>query len=66
MTAAELLARRASPLRLVIFDCDGVLVDSEPPTNRLTARELTALGWPITPDEVERTFLGMTTGAWYR
>ena len=63
MTPTELLAGRTAPLRLVIFDCDGVLVDSEPPTNRLAARELTKLGWPITPDEVERIFLGMTTEA---
>ncbi len=26
------------PLRLVIFDCDGVLVDSEGPSNRVVAR----------------------------
>jgi HAD superfamily hydrolase (TIGR01509 family) len=63
MTPSELLAHRTVPLRLVIFDCDGVLVDSEPPTNRLASRELTALGWPVTPDEVERTFLGMTSEA---
>jgi HAD superfamily hydrolase (TIGR01509 family) len=47
-------------LRLVIFDCDGVLVDSEPVSNRIVAAELTALGWPMTPDEAFEQFLGMT------
>ncbi len=47
-------------LRLVIFDCDGVLVDSEPVSNRVVAAELTVLGWPMTPAEADRHFLGMT------
>ena len=47
-------------LRLVIFDCDGVLVDSEPVSNRIVAAELTALGWTMTPHEADRHFLGMT------
>ena len=46
------------PLRLVIFDCDGVLIDSEGPSNRLVAQELTALGWPISADESTRLFVG--------
>ncbi len=41
MNPAELLARRRAPLRLVIFDCDGVLVDSEPVVERIVAAELT-------------------------
>ena len=63
MKPRKLLERRRLPLRRVIFDCDGVLVDSEPPTNRLMAHELTALGWAMTPDEVEQRFLGMTLDA---
>ena len=63
MTPRELLARRTAPLRLVIFDCDGVLVDSEPLTNRVIARDLTALGWPMEPSDAERLFLGMTSEA---
>jgi beta-phosphoglucomutase-like phosphatase (HAD superfamily) len=43
------------PLKLVIFDCDGVLVDSEGPSNRVIAQEITKLGWPL--DEVESSLL---------
>jgi HAD superfamily hydrolase (TIGR01509 family) len=45
---------------LVIFDCDGVLVDSEPLCNRIEAAELTARGWPMTPAEARATFKGCT------
>ena len=46
------------PLRLVIFDCDGVLVDSEGPSNRIVAEEVTALGWPMTYEESCERFVG--------
>jgi HAD superfamily hydrolase (TIGR01509 family) len=44
---------------LIVFDCDGVLVDSEPVASRVTARLLTALGWPMTDAEANARFLGM-------
>jgi len=56
----DFMRRRRAPLRLVIFDCDGVLVDSEPVANRVVAEELTALGWAITPHEADGHFLGLT------
>ncbi|WP_458759106.1 HAD family hydrolase [Afipia sp. TerB] len=43
---------------LVIFDCDGVLVDSEVISCRVHAEVLTRHGYPITPDEVRQRFLG--------
>jgi len=46
------------PLRLVIFDCDGVLVDSEGPSNRAVAEEITKLGWPMDEAEATRRFIG--------
>lgn len=49
-----------TPLRLVIFDCDGVLIDSEPICNRVVAAVLTGLGWRITAQECERRFMGMS------
>ncbi len=49
-----------TPLRLVIFDCDGVLIDSEPVCNRVVAAVLTGLGWRITAEACERRFTGMS------
>ena len=46
------------PIRLVIFDCDGVLVDSEGPSNRIVAEEITKLGWPMTEAESTALFVG--------
>ena len=46
------------PLQLVIFDCDGVLVDSEGPSNRVVAEEVTRLGWPMTAEESLARFVG--------
>lgn len=46
------------PLRLVIFDCDGVLVDSETPSNRVVAEEVTKLGWPLSTEESLSRFMG--------
>lgn len=43
---------------LVIFDCDGVLVDSELLACVVHAEVLTAHGYAITADEVHRRFLG--------
>lgn len=60
LTPQALMTSRATKLRLVIFDCDGVLVDSEGIANRIIARELSALGWLVTPSDAEQLFLGMT------
>jgi HAD superfamily hydrolase (TIGR01509 family) len=50
-----------SSLRLlVIFDCDGVLVDSEPIAARLTAEAVSELGWPMTAELAKAEFLGDT------
>jgi len=46
------------PTHLVIFDCDGVLVDSERLAVAIDVRALAALGWTITRDEVIHRFLG--------
>ncbi|WP_370114432.1 HAD family hydrolase [Streptacidiphilus sp. MAP12-33] len=43
---------------LVIFDNDGVLVDSEPLSNRLLADYLTELGYPTTIEDSYRDFMG--------
>ncbi len=43
---------------LIIFDCDGVLVDSEVISCRAHAETLTRHGYPITADQVLERFLG--------
>jgi HAD superfamily hydrolase (TIGR01509 family) len=47
-------------LDLVIFDCDGVLVDSEVISCRAHAETLTRHGYPITADQVLVRFLGVS------
>ncbi len=44
---------------LVIFDCDGVLVDSEPISNEVLAAVLTRCGLPTTTAEALATYKGM-------
>ena len=42
----------------IVFDCDGVLVDSEPISNRILVEMLVSLGLPYTLEESMRTFVG--------
>ncbi|HEV3319617.1 MAG TPA: HAD family hydrolase [Solirubrobacteraceae bacterium] len=44
---------------LVIFDCDGVLVDSEVISNRVLAAMLTEQGLPITLPQARREYQGL-------
>jgi HAD superfamily hydrolase (TIGR01509 family) len=48
------------PFDLVIFDCDGVLVDSEVISCRAHAETLTRHGYPITEHQVLERFLGVS------
>jgi HAD superfamily hydrolase (TIGR01509 family) len=48
------------PLELVIFDCDGVLVDSERLAVRIDVQVLAALGWVMTEQDVIERFMGRT------
>jgi HAD superfamily hydrolase (TIGR01509 family) len=50
-------ARR--PPAAVLFDCDGVLADSEELVNRIVAADLTARGWRLSGPQARETFLGM-------
>ncbi|MGY3449296.1 HAD family hydrolase [Bradyrhizobium sp. USDA 4353] len=54
-------AAQASPLDLVIFDCDGVLVDSEVISCQAHADVLSLCGYPITAAEVFDRFLGRSS-----
>lgn len=42
----------------VLFDCDGVLVDSEPITNGVLRDMLEEAGWTLSPAECMRIFVG--------
>ncbi len=42
----------------VLFDCDGVLVDSEPTTNKVLREMLIELGWDISEQESIDRFVG--------
>nr|WP_025828059.1 HAD family phosphatase [Acetobacter persici] len=46
-------------LKLVIFDCDGVLVDSEQTCCRISAEEARAAGLTIPPEKAVEEFSGM-------
>lgn len=47
-------------LKLVIFDCDGVLVDSEMIASRVLAEEMSRRGYPLTPAECRRKYTGFS------
>jgi HAD superfamily hydrolase (TIGR01509 family) len=49
----------ARDLQLVIFDCDGVLVDSETISNDVLAQMLTAEGLPTTLAQARRDYQGL-------
>ncbi|GGQ85095.1 HAD family hydrolase [Kitasatospora griseola] len=53
----------SKPVELVIFDCDGVLVDSERIAVRVQREVGAQLGWPLTEDEVVRHFIGRSHAA---
>jgi HAD superfamily hydrolase (TIGR01509 family) len=49
------------PAGLAIFDCDGVLVDSDRISLRIQAQRITVLGLPTTYEDCVRDFLGLGT-----
>ncbi|MCE7080783.1 HAD family phosphatase [Streptomyces sp. ST2-7A] len=53
----------ASPVELVIFDCDGVLVDSERIALRVNVELGAELGWTMDEEEILDRFLGRSGAA---
>lgn len=47
-----------APFDLVVFDCDGVLVDSEVISVQVDQRVLADLGWELEIEEIVRRFVG--------
>src|SRR3569623_3826311 len=56
-------ASTAPPIRLVIFDCDGVLVDSEPLAMRVLLRALGRAGLDVSAESGFRNYLGRSFSA---
>ena len=54
------MTETATSPRLVIFDCDGVLVDSEPLTSRAMQRVLAHYGLRLGLDEIQARFHGIS------
>jgi HAD superfamily hydrolase (TIGR01509 family) len=50
--------------RLVIFDCDGVLIDSEPIACAIMAQVMTENGFPLTPTDIQ-AFIGQDGATTY-
>ena len=55
----------SSPFDLIVFDCDGVLIDSEPIAARIHARALSELGHAVSAEEIMRRFTGISDRAMY-
>jgi HAD superfamily hydrolase (TIGR01509 family) len=55
--------QRGAAIELVIFDCDGVLVDSEPIANRVLAAALTEIGLATTVESSMRDYMGRSWNA---
>ena len=51
---------------LVIFDCDGVLVDSEPLANRILSECFQDAGFPIDYDTCTHTMVGLSLQACFK
>jgi len=54
-----------SSLELVVFDCDGVLVDSEPIASGAVAAALKRFGLHVTPLEIMSRYTGISAPAMY-
>lgn len=48
----------SAAIGLVIFDCDGVLVDSEKLAVEIDRRVLAEFGWSLTPEQIVHRFVG--------
>ena len=52
------MTRHHAPIDLVIFDCDGVLVDTERLAVSIDAQVLADVGWPLSEPEIIMRFVG--------
>lgn len=47
----------------ILFDCDGILVDSEPIRLKILHHMLLELGWHLSEEECKKLFIGQSTKA---
>jgi HAD superfamily hydrolase (TIGR01509 family) len=59
--APDTVAGVSPALELVIFDCDGVLVDSESIAAELEEEMFAEIGMPMTAEEIRERFLGRSS-----
>lgn len=52
------MSAMTTPPKLVIFDCDGVLVNTEEPANRVLSQWLSEAGLPVTYADCRRIYSG--------
>lgn len=57
---ADQVNENSGPLDLLVFDCDGVLVDSEVLVIDVEAVMLTEAGFPVTADEIADNYIGLS------
>jgi HAD superfamily hydrolase (TIGR01509 family) len=65
-TANGKRAKRVAVTDLVIFDCDGVLVDTESLGVKIDVQVLASLGWALSEEEVVRRVLGVSAADFRR
>ncbi|MGW4806487.1 HAD family hydrolase [Kitasatospora sp. NPDC004272] len=63
MVTVNAASTPGKPVELVVFDCDGVLVDIEWIAARVQVEVGAELGWPLGVDEVVERFIGRTPAA---
>ncbi|UPY37113.1 HAD-IA family hydrolase [Sediminicoccus sp. KRV36] len=51
---------RGVNIAAILFDCDGVLADSEGLSNAIVAEEVSLLGWALDAEAAHRAFLGLS------
>ncbi len=66
VSLATVASLRMARFELVIFDCDGVLVDSERLAVRTEVEILSSLGWHLTEAEVAERFVGRSAEYMHR
>lgn len=49
--------------KLLIFDCDGVLVDSEPIAARVASQVMVELGFPVTAEKLMSDYAGLSAAS---